>query len=436
MTTAAEPPGSAGGPTVLRMLLGAQLRRLREAQGVTPRGRRMGDPRLRVEDQPDGAGPGQLQGARRRRPADALRRRATAHEREALLTLARQANTPGLVAPLRRRPARLVPVLPGLEAAASLIRTYEIQFVPGLLQTRGLRPRGHPARPRRRDAGGDRPARRAAPAAPEHARPAGAAAAVGGHRRGGAAPADRRRRAVMQAQIEALIEATKQAERPAADHAVPRRRARRGGRAVRDPAVPGAGAARRRLRRAAHQRDLPGQARRRRASTRWPWSGSASTPSRRTTRRRSSASCSRTSDPASPVPVGCPGPVSGRRRPAWQRTAVRSRPGRRSTRRSRSPPACTTSCSAARTTSRRTAQSPTALASRSRRSGDGARAARLPGAGGPLPRPRGRHPPVPRHRHRDPDRWTTCTRSPSGSCPSAGSSTSTTTRSCWHTPVR
>ena len=35
----------------------------------------------------------------------------------------------------------------GLEAAASRIRTYEMQFVPGLLQTRGVRPRGDPGRP-------------------------------------------------------------------------------------------------------------------------------------------------------------------------------------------------------------------------------------------------------------------------------------------------
>ena len=35
MTTAQPEGGSTGGPTVLRMLLGAHLRRLREAQGVS-----------------------------------------------------------------------------------------------------------------------------------------------------------------------------------------------------------------------------------------------------------------------------------------------------------------------------------------------------------------------------------------------------------------
>jgi Domain of unknown function (DUF5753) len=57
-------------------------------------------------------------------------------ERERLLALARDANTPGWW-------HRFSDVLPGwfqsylgLEAAATLIRTYEVQFIPGLLQTR------------------------------------------------------------------------------------------------------------------------------------------------------------------------------------------------------------------------------------------------------------------------------------------------------------
>ena len=39
------------------------------------------------------------------------------------------------MAPLRRRAAQLVRGVLGLEEAASLLRTYELQFVPGLLQT-------------------------------------------------------------------------------------------------------------------------------------------------------------------------------------------------------------------------------------------------------------------------------------------------------------
>src|SRR5215468_9553952 len=48
---------AAGGPTVLRILLGAQLRRLREAK------------RISFEDQPAGDGPGRIQGPRYHRSA-------------------------------------------------------------------------------------------------------------------------------------------------------------------------------------------------------------------------------------------------------------------------------------------------------------------------------------------------------------------------------
>jgi transcriptional regulator with XRE-family HTH domain len=58
-------------------------------------------------------------------------------ERAALLNLAREANTPGWWhAYSDILPAWLEPYV-GLEAAASVIRTYQIQIVPGLLQTEG-----------------------------------------------------------------------------------------------------------------------------------------------------------------------------------------------------------------------------------------------------------------------------------------------------------
>ena len=58
-------------------------------------------------------------------------------ERAALLNLAREANTPGWWhAYSDVLPTWLEPYV-GLEAAASIIRTYQIQFVPGLLQTEG-----------------------------------------------------------------------------------------------------------------------------------------------------------------------------------------------------------------------------------------------------------------------------------------------------------
>ncbi|MGO8892034.1 MAG: helix-turn-helix domain-containing protein, partial [Streptosporangiaceae bacterium] len=58
-------------------------------------------------------------------------------ERAALLNLAREANTPGWWhAYSDILPSWLEPYV-GLEAAASVIRTYQIQLVPGLLQTEG-----------------------------------------------------------------------------------------------------------------------------------------------------------------------------------------------------------------------------------------------------------------------------------------------------------
>jgi hypothetical protein len=58
-------------------------------------------------------------------------------ERAALLNLAREANTPGWWhAYSDILPSWLEPFV-GLEAAASVIRTYQIQIIPGLLQTEG-----------------------------------------------------------------------------------------------------------------------------------------------------------------------------------------------------------------------------------------------------------------------------------------------------------
>ena len=127
-----EAPGS--GPTVLRMLLGTQLRRLREGKGISREDagweiRASGSKISRMEL-------GRVS-FKERDVADLLTLYGVndAHEREALLSLARQANNPGWW-------HHFGDILPGwfqsylgLEAAATLIRTYEIQFVPGLLQT-------------------------------------------------------------------------------------------------------------------------------------------------------------------------------------------------------------------------------------------------------------------------------------------------------------
>ena len=134
MTTGGEAPGSGGGPTVLRMLLGAHLRRLREAQGVS---REDAGWEIRASESKISRMELGRVSFKERDVEDLLTLygQVDTDERERLLALARQANTPGWW-------HRYGDVLPnwfqsylGLEAAASLIRTYEVQFVPGLLQT-------------------------------------------------------------------------------------------------------------------------------------------------------------------------------------------------------------------------------------------------------------------------------------------------------------
>ncbi|MFG1605963.1 helix-turn-helix domain-containing protein [Actinoplanes sp. NPDC049265] len=130
--TAEEAPGS--GPTVLRILLGAQLRRLREGKGITREdaGWEIRAPGSKISRMELGR-----VSFKERDVADLLSLYGVTDpkEREALLGLARQANNPGWW-------HHFGDILPGwfqsylgLEAAATLIRTYEIQFVPGLLQT-------------------------------------------------------------------------------------------------------------------------------------------------------------------------------------------------------------------------------------------------------------------------------------------------------------
>ncbi|SCG74748.1 Helix-turn-helix domain-containing protein [Micromonospora coxensis] len=136
MTMATAEGGPATGPTVLRMLLGAQLRRLREASGVTREGAGW---EIRASESKISRMELGRVGFKERDVADLLTLYGVdaPEERAALLKLARDANSPGWW-------HRYGDVLPswfqsylGLEAAASLIRTYEVQFVPGLLQTAG-----------------------------------------------------------------------------------------------------------------------------------------------------------------------------------------------------------------------------------------------------------------------------------------------------------
>ncbi|WP_433394118.1 helix-turn-helix domain-containing protein [Micromonospora sp. KLBMP9576] len=127
--------GSTAGPTVLRMLLGAQLRRLRESSAVTREGAGW---EIRASESKISRMELGRVGFKERDVADLLTLYGVSarEEREALLKLARDANSPGWW-------HRYGDVLPnwfqsylGLEAAAVRIRSYEVQFVPGLLQTR------------------------------------------------------------------------------------------------------------------------------------------------------------------------------------------------------------------------------------------------------------------------------------------------------------
>ncbi|MFU8874606.1 helix-turn-helix domain-containing protein [Micromonospora sp. SL4-19] len=134
MTTVPTEGGPASGPTVLRMLLGAQLRRLREGAGVS---RESAGWEIRSSESKISRMELGRVGFKERDVADLLTLYGVTarEERGALLKLARDANSPGWW-------HRYGDVLPtwfqsylGLEVAAALIRTYELQFVPGLLQT-------------------------------------------------------------------------------------------------------------------------------------------------------------------------------------------------------------------------------------------------------------------------------------------------------------
>ncbi len=122
-----------GGPTALRIQLGTQLRRLREAKGVT---REAAGYEIRSSESKISRMELGRVSFKERDVADLLRLYGVdGDESDALRALARQANNPGwwhsyadLITPWFQSYL-------GLEESASLIRTYEVQFVPGLLQT-------------------------------------------------------------------------------------------------------------------------------------------------------------------------------------------------------------------------------------------------------------------------------------------------------------
>ncbi|REE96445.1 helix-turn-helix domain-containing protein [Thermomonospora umbrina] len=124
------------GPTALRMLVGARLRRLREARGLT---REDAAGALRSSHSKISRLELGRHGCKRRDLNDLLDlyRVQDPAERAALLALAEQARAPGWWQAYGDAvPAWFEPYL-GMEQSAAVIRTYEVQFVPGLLQTPG-----------------------------------------------------------------------------------------------------------------------------------------------------------------------------------------------------------------------------------------------------------------------------------------------------------
>jgi hypothetical protein len=116
------------------MLLGAQLRRLREAAGIS---REAAGWEIRASESKISRMELGRVSFKERDVADLLTRYGLAdgEQREELLRLARQANSAGWWHTYGDLLPSWFQSYLGLEAAASLIRTYEVQFVPGLLQT-------------------------------------------------------------------------------------------------------------------------------------------------------------------------------------------------------------------------------------------------------------------------------------------------------------
>jgi Domain of unknown function (DUF5753)/Helix-turn-helix domain len=126
--------GDAQGPTVPRMLVGIQLHRFREAAGVTPdqAAYEIRASRSKISRMENG-----LVRFKERDVTDLLTLYGISDEqtRSSLVTLTRQANTPGWWSKYGDIMADWFEAYLGLETAASVIRTFELQFVHGLFQT-------------------------------------------------------------------------------------------------------------------------------------------------------------------------------------------------------------------------------------------------------------------------------------------------------------
>jgi len=122
------------GPTVLRIALGTQLRRLREASNITTA---QAAEAIRATHSKISRLERGRSAARPRDVADLLTLYGVTDEaeREKLLALARTASAPDWWQQYSDILPRWLELYIGLEKAASIIRTYEVQFVHGLMQT-------------------------------------------------------------------------------------------------------------------------------------------------------------------------------------------------------------------------------------------------------------------------------------------------------------
>ncbi len=122
------------GPTALRIVLGNQLRQLREASGITAgaAGHAIRASHAKISRMELGR-----VGFKERDVADLLTLYGITDEQErsSFLALARQANVPGWWHHFSDILPSWFEMYLGLEQASSVIRTYQPQLVPGLLQT-------------------------------------------------------------------------------------------------------------------------------------------------------------------------------------------------------------------------------------------------------------------------------------------------------------
>ena len=129
-------PETAAGPVALRILVGTHLKRFREAAGVS---RAVAADLIRGSEAKISRMESGRVGFKQRDVADllALYGNIGATERSELLVLAQRASEPGWWQPFSDTMPDWFTTYVGLEQAAATMRTYEPQFVPGLLQTEG-----------------------------------------------------------------------------------------------------------------------------------------------------------------------------------------------------------------------------------------------------------------------------------------------------------